>query len=435
MKVLVTHGGAGPLLGTIVLVAVVGVFGIFYLRSGKFIETATLKASSQIVELNGTTTAIQSSDARPAVFVDAENSQSSKPMQKNNRAKNESSSLLLVHASEVRDSPYWTLPHQLSSRAVDSNENTFKNNIWKCCVDPLSVEAVEIHPPPQQVQDANHNYVCPSHPSNFSWFYSSSDTSNNSNSTTNRKHNNYNNSGLPQMLNRTKWQNTTILIVGDSTSRQMMEQFRWEMPMEAKTSTNLVAYYLLQHNRTGKPYKRNHSLDLGRLEPSLLQGLQKGYNFLIFNVATWWDTTNIGHVMDTNGTSWNITGKVDTEWSIVKSNSNTPSSSSPPDISFAKLMEVAIREMVRHKHPRTKLIWRSEGHTNCPPGSNFRSSIVPVLQKFPQVNVLNISQATCDFLEARSQVDKTEGGPHLCFPSVALRHWMLAFQDQFLTSS
>lgn len=312
-----------------------------------------------------------------------------------------------VHPNNSASS-YVTLPHQNSSRLAG------RSSQWKCCADPLSIEAVNKHPLLAKVQDPNHNYACPDNPSNFSWFYSTKSNPN-----------------KPRQLVRQKWKNKTICFAGDSTSRQMMEQFRWEMPVEAKTSTQINSYYLYSHQQVGKRYHRNDILDLRKLHPDLVSSIQRGYHFLVFNAASWWDTPMAGHAIDANGTRWDIAGGHNEEWIIVNKTTSTPK----PDFSFGILMDRAIQMMLKLKHPRTKLIWRSESHTNCPVGTNFRSSIVPVLKKYPEISTLNISQASCDFLEARDQIDETIGGPHLCFPSVALRHWLLEFQDQFLPTT
>jgi hypothetical protein len=91
------------------------------------------------------------------------------------------------------------------------------------------------------------------------------------------------------------------------------------------------------------------------------------------------------------------------------------------------------------KHPTTQLVWRSESKSDFPSPDNqhcsvqpsFRSlTIGPVLERL-NIPVLNISEATCQC--NLQQLDGSRKiGPHLCFPSPVLRHWLQVFQEQFL---
>ena len=284
---------------------------------------------------------------------------------------------------------------------------------WKCCVNPHSVNRLWKHPEPQTVQDQNHDYGCPDYPSNFSWYFVSE--------------------SHPEAmsLDSKKWRNRSIYFVGGSTTRQMLEQYRWEMPLSSKDARTITSRYLFDHIEDGKYYTRSHIVDLRRLHPKLQETLEASPEFIIFNVGPWWSTNNVGYVFDKKGTKWKIGSgeNNDSEWYTLN---KTTTGISKPDLSFANLMKMAIKLMIRFKSPKTTLVWRSEGTTDCPPSNGYRGSVGPVLTDL-RVPVLNISVATCEYLiRERNGYDKEKRGPHLCFPSVALRHWLLRFQHQFL---
>jgi len=173
----------------------------------------------------------------------------------------------------------------------------------------------------------------------------------------------------------------------------------------------------------------SHILDLRKLHPYLVSNMTAGPDFVIFNVGTWWSSKAIGHVIDEHGKMWSIDAKSENdEWYIVNKTSTTDPG---PNVNFRKLMRKAIEMMLKIKHPRTTLVWRSEGTTDCPPGGSYRSAVARALHN-TEIPILNISEATCNYLEARHNIDKELKGPHLCFPSVALRHWLIEFQEQFL---
>ena len=318
----------------------------------------------------------------------------------------------------------------LSQKNVSLNATPNANTqlgTWKCCVDPFVANPIRTQLNLSTLKSIR--YPCPSNPSNFSWFYSSSTK--------------------PQLERRSlapmKWRNKTFLFVGGSTTRQMWEQLLWEMPMIGDATSFVFDQFLFkhfQHEAGPFSFNRSHGLDLRTLAPRLIDGL-KTVDYVIFNVATWWPSLSIGYVIDENGAHWSVDGgrgewHVLNETSSVSSrggghDSNTSSdisSPQPPTVSFAALMERAIRMMLAEKSSRTKIIWRSEGHTDCPPNTSFRRSILPILEKF-DIPVLNISKAACSYM-SQGLDDSFKMGPHLCFPSVALRYWLLSFQEQFL---
>jgi hypothetical protein len=285
---------------------------------------------------------------------------------------------------------------------------------WKCCVDPSLVD-FQGHPDPMTVVSKSHSsYACPEKPSNFSWYFSSPDPL-----------------ASTKSLDEEKWKNKKLLFVGGSTTRQMQEQLKWEMPEVSRQAAFSFDSFLFEvpgRSWNSGPFDASHSVDLRYLSPNLQEGLSLGYDFIILNVGVWWDFNFIGRVIDTNGTSWAVDSSKGKEWNIL--NATNSSSLQPPSVLFSFLMERAFRMMLEIKSPNTTLVWRSETKTDCPPGHGHRGSVANVLKSL-DIPVLNISEATCSY-GMQELDDSTKVGPHLCFPSVALRHWLLKFQDQFL---
>ena len=314
------------------------------------------------------------------------------------------------------------VPSPVKEEPVYVGTATALGGTWKCCVNSDEVNDLGNHPDAKTVQHKSHDYSCLENPSNFSWYYEIPGSSRSSSSTTKTR-----------SFQRWKWDQKSFLFVGGSTQRQMYEQYQWEMPAGAKNAQhNYAARFLFHHIEIGGccKYDRSHILDLRKLEKDFQRQLKAGPDFVILNVATWWEVGAIGTVIDENGRSWNIAGTPKgQEWTI--SNQTNEVYDKPPNLSFATLMNRAFDLIHKLKHPKTKLVWRSEGHTDCPPGQSFRASVTPVLDQ-AQISVLNISEASCNYQIARDNYDANKRGPHLCFPSVALRHWLLDFQDQFL---
>jgi hypothetical protein len=94
------------------------------------------------------------------------------------------------------------------------------------------------------------------------------------------------------------------------------------------------------------------------------------------------------------------------------------------------MMKRALEMIIQKNKNNIQLVWRSETKTSCPVGTNFRSSVDPVLREL-NIPVLNISEATCQYASLDID-DSKKQGPHLCYPSVALRYWLQLFQHQFL---
>lgn len=115
------------------------------------------------------------------------------------------------------------------SLQAGDGRNSTKSGEWTCCVKTEEVNDLHNHPDPDQVQDIGHNYECPENPSNFSWYYASSKNS------------------KPKALNREQWKKKSLLFVGGSTTRQMAEQYRWEMPSASKQSKFVFAQFLFHH--------------------------------------------------------------------------------------------------------------------------------------------------------------------------------------------
>jgi hypothetical protein len=264
------------------------------------------------------------------------------------------------------------------------------------------------------VENSKHSYGCPEKPSNFSWYFSSGDPT-----------------ASTKSLDKEKWKNKKIFFVGGSTTRQMQEQLKWEMPEVSRQASFSFDNFLFElQGRWESGYDASHSVDLRNLAPDLHKGLSSGYDFIILNVGIWWDTNFIGRVIDTNGTSWAVDSTKGKDWNILNA-TNSPSLQ-PPSVLFSSLMERAFRMMLEIKSPNTTLVWRSETKTDCPPGHGHRGSVTNVLKSL-DIPVLNISEATCSYSMQELDGERSAKlGPHLCFPSVALRHWLLKFQDQFL---
>ncbi|KAL7538259.1 hypothetical protein ACHAXR_010670 [Thalassiosira sp. AJA248-18] len=281
---------------------------------------------------------------------------------------------------------------------------------WKCCVSPKSANPAM----PQIdafVKNGNHMYPCPKRPSNFSWYF-----------------------GSPgEAFDAKKWAPIQIYFAGGSTTRQMKDQLEWEMPTVKKPGHHHSTRFLFRHNETvgRKKFDTHMVLDMRSLEPELERALVQGnYDFIIVNEGIWWHTNSVGRVIDTNGVTW----AVDTggwgirDWRII--NKTAYNGDTPPEVTFSSMMRRALTMMMNLKRPNTTIVWRSESVSDCPVGKKTRITVVPVLKEMG-VPVLNISQATCKYAELDMD-DSKQIYPHLCFPSVALRHWLQEFQRHFL---
>jgi hypothetical protein len=91
---------------------------------------------------------------------------------------------------------------------------------------------------------------------------------------------------------------------------------------------------------------------------------------------------SIGYGIDEKGVRWDV-DEIDACHVLNESStsSDPPSSLEPPVVTFAVLTEKAIRILLAEKSSNTILVWRSQGHTDCPDSMSFRRSIGPVLQK------------------------------------------------------
>lgn len=283
----------------------------------------------------------------------------------------------------------------------------FKQKGWKCCIDPEIVNPIPEHPAAELVQARD--YRC-ERKSNFSLFYEETEHD------------------PPIILNASKWKNRSILFAGGSTSRQMLEQLRWEMPQLINTTTihhDMAARFLFLHReRSCCWWNGSMTLDMRYLSPGIEKALDSGYQFIILNVGTWWSSNSIGSVIDENAMMWHVDGR---HWRILNSTNHTQL----PDVSFDTMMRNGLVKMLKRKKPNTTIVWRSETFTDCPPGSGERKGIEHVLKEL-HIPILNISEATCAYVALDIDDSRIRKYPHLCFPSVALRHWLQMFQNQFL---
>ncbi len=170
-------------------------------------------------------------------------------------------------------------------------------------------------------------------------------------------------------------------------------------------------------------------LDISQLSPALTSALPNS-DFVIVNVATWWTTRTVGSIIDIDGQEFAVDGGVQEEEDGSHRHGEfraLDGSFHDRHIDFATLMERGLHLMLAHMKKGAVLVWRSESLTDCN-GLSFRQSIVPVLHRM-RIPILNISEATCEYIKV--QHNQTDG-IHLCFPSVALRHWLKLFETQFL---
>jgi len=298
---------------------------------------------------------------------------------------------------------------------------------WKCCVPTYAANPTITNTSVASAAAVRIAYSCEKRPSNFSWYY-----------------------GYSEPLNVSKWMPTKIYFAGGSTTRQMREQLQWEMapvkmPLKiGYDSRDSDRFLFLHHQKGSAGYVGRWILDMRALSPSLVAALDADYHFIILNVGTWWPSNSIGKVIDSEGITWpllgmkqkqgwvNLTGN-DIEWQINKnqiSQDQAGAGKIPPDVSFSNMMRRALLMIMKRKKPGTTIVWRSETKTDCPVGSNYRATISSVLKEL-DIHTLNISESTCQYA-ALDIDDSNLLGPHLCFPSVALRYWLQEFQRYFL---
>lgn len=288
----------------------------------------------------------------------------------------------------------------------------------------------------EMIQDPGHVYSCDDRgmhrPGNSSYFYSPFSRPNID----------------PPIVQPSLFQGKSIAIVGGSTSRQMLEQFAWEGICLTAKSNCTVEYskdrflFNIEPSRYTN-YKEMCTLDVRKLAKNVEQFLKRPnpVDYLIFNVATWWPARTIGYVIDTEGVKRKIHSR-SPEWSYdTEHNSSNFDIHQNMSLAFVDMMERALHLMVRMKGPRTTLVWRSESFSDCTPfiGSSPRGIIQELItKKFINVDnrgvsILNISKATCDFV--REFPHQKYDNVQLCFPSSALRNWIIEFQESFLRGS
>jgi len=256
-------------------------------------------------------------------------------------------------------------------------------------------------------------------------------------------------------LNASKWRNISIAFVGGSVSRQAHEQLLLELPDVVDTSPDLYrsearkASGAIFKSAASSAYVGGHflfefanndpnfdsgiaeirqPLNISQLSPRLRQVLPH-FDYVIVNVATWWTTGTVGSVVDVDSEVIEVDGGIYRdeegphfgEWQILNESLRGRA------VDYATLMERGLHLISARLKKGAVLVWRSEALTDCSARS-FRQSVVPVLRRM-NIPVLNISEATCDYLQVQpTQTD----GTHLCFPSVALRNWLKMFETQFI---
>ena len=356
--------------------------------------------------------------------------------------------LLVAMALAELSCNVWRIGKKAETAAVTTtatlNRNLFDklpphDGTWKCCVDPSRVNPYQRRHP--ILQDTKHKYACPEHPSNFSWYFDDSAAEAGS-----------------MAFNMQLWRNVSVVIVGDSHSRQMYEQAVWEFGTGGAGVFD-VSYVPAQYlfAEVGGSHCCNHDgsyiVDLRRLAPNLERVLRsKKPNYVLVSAGQWWDSTHAGHIIDTTGKQWHLEDKYlggplgGREWTIQQSNTSGPgevdgNNAILPNLTFAHSMVRAIemmRRIVAETSKQTQIVWRSDNHVDCPPGKSYRTRSLGHVLRRANVPVLNITRATCHYMAERQKKDGLEAEmhhSHLCFPSVVLRHWLLQFQRQFLETT
>lgn len=178
---------------------------------------------------------------------------------------------------------------------------------------------------------------------------------------------------------------------------------------------------------TGTPGGRQ-PLDISQLNPRLRTVLPHS-DFVIVNVATRWTTNTVGSVIDVDSAVIEVDGGAyeDEEGTHHGEFRILNYSFSSRAVDFATLVERGLHLIFARLKKGAVLVWRSEPLTDCD-AQSFRQSIVPVLHRM-NVPILNITEATCEYTKV--QHNQTDG-IHLCFQSVALRHTLKSFENQFL---
>ena len=285
--------------------------------------------------------------------------------------------------------PLLTVFFQLASKSTRFVELSQEDNEW--VYSPSA--AVNLSGAMQQK-----NYSCPTHPSNFSWHPVP----------------------RPLELSFSNFENKSFSFIGGSTTRQLYEQLKWEFPkVRASYAGGNFLFDWQRLNGQCCKYDGSHLLDLRNLEAGVLRAIRSS-DYVIVNVGTWWNSNTIGIVVDEDGTHWNVTTRGD--WKLR--DSNTRIRSKPPSLRFEDLMRKALRLMLAKAAPGTVIVWRSETFTQCPPGTGERSGVGATLREL-RIPIINITKKTCAY---GRMFPKQRLGPHLCFPSVALRYWLQEFQ-------
>ena len=238
-------------------------------------------------------------------------------------------------------------------------------------------------------------------------------------------------SAAPPKLDPDKWHGKRVTFVGGSVTRQMHEQLlfegisNWSYYAGGHFLFKRNDYQLHNYSRCdiGNPYNLSHELDLRELDHNVAEALRRS-DIIVLNVATWWASNTIGYVTDVTGERFRVNSHVD-DYLIVDENQAIRPSNTRSFL-FTDMMERALHLILAKKLKGSTLVWRSESFTNCPSGD--KSGVSEVLKRLG-VPVLNITDATCKYVE---MFPDQKLGPHLCFPSVALHHWLKSLESQFM---
>jgi len=295
------------------------------------------------------------------------------------------------------------LKSHLRKLANEKNTSVVLRPSWQCCDNSAATLNLSEGYDLQQM-----HYECPEHPSNFSYYFKQAPEP----------------SVVPIMgnaLDPKKWRDKRVSFIGGSVTRQMHEQLLWEnVPLT--WSKYAAGHFLFARNMTNGAcckYDATHELDFRYLDPSVEAALLSS-DVIVVNVASWWASNTIGYVTDVTGERFRVDSLRDDYVVVNNTQSDTLS------FQFSALMEVALHLMLAKKRKGTTLVWRSESFSGCPSGD--RGAISEVLQRLG-IPVINITEATCTYVKAFPDQCL---GPHLCFPSVAIRHWLKSLENQVL---
>lgn len=315
-------------------------------------------------------------------------------------------------------------PSNAHSRVTNGKRSSDDAYSWRCCAGESPTVNVKVLNR-SFFGRSSLKFYCPDKVGNLSYYYAREDDDN-------------------VVLDASRWQGHKILIIGGSTSRQMVEQLIWELGVEPLYTYNSRFFFnLLTRKIPCCTHTFAHEIDLCELDTDIMEVFRKSNNSemepltdIVMNLATWYNGAAVGYVRDCRGTRWKLTNERLDNWEIegfIASNGTVIKPSSEmlvPKLDFSSFVEQAMQLMERHKPKTAKVVWRSESKSDCPPGRSHRSIVKPMLER-NNISILNISQLTCSYASVNFEEFKLHG-VHMNFPSPVLRQWLVMYQRQYL---